>query len=158
MKQPAAMILCLASLLTGCARIEGAGSDTRCVVDPSTGQVLLEAELEGGHLHGEFRTWYPNGGPREQGSWADGLPIGVRTRWHPTGHKAEQGSFVAGLREGPWPAWYRSGQPSWTGSWSGGERQGTWTHFAESGEVLEVEEWELGTRVQVRPRQFRAGL
>ena len=157
MTQHAAMILCLVGLLTGCAPVEGAGPDKRRVVDSSTGQVLLEAELADGHLHGEFRTWYPNGGLREQGTWAHGLPVGVRTRWHSTGHKAEQGSFVAGLREGPWPSWYRAGQLAWSGSWSGGERQGTWTHFTESGEVLEVEEWELGTRTLLKPRLFRPG-
>ena len=158
MQQLVAILLCLAgSLMMGCARVEGAGSDTRRVIDPSTGQVLLEAQLEDGHLHGEFWTWYPNGEPREHGTWAHGIPVGVRLRWHSTGHMAEQGSFLGGLREGAWPSWYRGGELAWKGTWSGGERQGTWTHFGKAGEVLAVEEWELGTRVLLELRSSRPG-
>ncbi len=149
MKHVVAIALCLVCLLQACARVEGHDSGQQRVVDPSTGQVLLEAERVDGRLHGEFRTWYPNGEPREEGRWEQGLPVSVRTRWHATGHMAEQGAFVDGLREGPWPSWYEDGQCEWTGVWQGGARHGTWMHYARGGAVLAEEQWEHGTRLSV---------
>ena len=135
------------ALALTCPWLAGCGVQAREVIDPSTGQRLERAELSGQHLHGEFRTWYSDGRPREQSQWEHGIPTGMRTRWHPTGHKAEEGAFVDGWRHGPWPTWRADGSAEWTGSWEGGARHGTWVLRDREGAVLETEQWERGTRV-----------
>ena len=83
--------------------------------------------------HGPYTAWYPDGRPKIEGGYRDGLPAGRWVFRYPDGRKREEGEFRDGRPEGRWMRWWGSGQPLEGGDYRAGVRQGRWTFWFANG-------------------------
>jgi len=75
-------------------------------------------------LSGERTTYWPNGSPREEASYSDGLRDGSCERWHDDGTPRAVGRFEAGLMIGEWRFYGETGEllSARSGLYEAGER------------------------------------
>lgn len=94
-----------------------------------------------GREEGRWRSWFPSGERREEGSFDDGRRTGVWTQWYPSGQRRERGArrwnvaTHASEREGAWTFWHANGVEAARGVYVRGAREGRWEYTNHDGSL-----------------------
>ena len=67
-------------------------------------------QVEAGHQHGLFISWYKNGQKEKEGKFEDGSKEGLWTYWYENGQKEKEGKHKGDEIEGLWAFWLETGQ------------------------------------------------
>ncbi|MEZ6013512.1 MAG: hypothetical protein R3F49_00230 [Planctomycetota bacterium] len=133
----------------------------------------VEHWLEG-QLDGTYRSWWPNGQPREEGAYIAGAREGLWRRFSRQGKCIEEGVYVGGEKDGLHQTWFgdgqleesaafhlgvphgalrrfsRSGMPLLEANYVEGVLHGKWAdHYVASGALRDFGEYDRGARVGV---------
>lgn len=107
-------------------------------------------EWHDGRRHGQFREYWENGTPRQEGRFRRGRLDGDWRLTYASGAVMAELHYERGLRQGTWTEWYENGARKSEVLWRDGDRDGTATHWREDGAVEEIQRWVEGSRVEVR--------
>jgi hypothetical protein len=83
--------------------------------------------------HGPARTWYDDGSPWVDSSWAEGKRDGPWLERHRNGRKAVEGTYRADAKVGRWTIWFESGQPEEACEWADGVQHGAYASWYRGG-------------------------
>lgn len=108
--------------------------------------------------NGEWVTYWPTGGLREQGTYADHRKHGVWQSWHANGNPEQAREWKAGRWDGETRAWFTTGELKHTGYYRDGRRFGRWVAYFTNGRIA----WEgvydgKGDRVEAWKEGFWEG-
>lgn len=97
-----------------------------------TDRIREEFRLKKGMLHGESRSYYPDGDIMWKGSYREGLMSGKWQKWDEHGHLIMELHYVDDVLEGPFVAMYTNGSVKEKGRYSGNRRVGEWIRTEET--------------------------
>jgi hypothetical protein len=69
-------------------------------------------ETEAGVSHGPFRSWWPDGQPKTEGTFRQGKAAGQWTSWYDDGQLRSRGRYEDGSPIGEWEKFNRDGTPA----------------------------------------------
>ena len=87
----------------------------------SDGQPWVEATYAEGKLHGLRRSWYDNGTPLEEETYVEGKLHGLCRSWYSDGQPCVEATYVEGKLHGLCRTWWADGQPCEEETWANGE-------------------------------------
>jgi antitoxin component YwqK of YwqJK toxin-antitoxin module len=100
------------------------------------GTPWVEESYAAGLRQGRFVERHRNGRIACEGAYAKGSKEGRWTIWFESGGKEEEASFRAGILDGPFAAWHRSGAKRAEGRHCGGAQCGVWKTWDADGHLL----------------------
>ncbi len=111
------------------------GAERRGDAPPDGFEQWCEAPDAYGHSrrHGPARTWYDDGAPWVEQSFADGIVDGPFLERHRNGRPAREGTYVRGRKVGRWRVWFESGVLEEESEWQDGVAHGRFAAYFPSG-------------------------
>ena len=100
-----------------------------------SGRVRRMENYQSGVLHGEFKSFYADGTPLEEGMYDKGKRQDLWTRYHPSGMRESEQTWAADRPEGVFVLYHESGAAMTRGYFRNGLEAGAWKLFLADGRV-----------------------
>ena len=84
---------------------------------------------------GDFKSWWHNGNPKEEGRYLNGKKDGLWRTWYDTGSIEKETNYSNGKRDGVEKIWFSNGVLSSEANYSKGARHGTVAAYYTDGHV-----------------------
>lgn len=97
-------------------------------------------------------TYYPNGKPQMEGTYATGQRNGTWTYWHENGNLWSTGFFNNGKAEGKRTTYFSNGKVQYEGNYKEDMRVGIWRFFDEQGRLLKEVDYSAAPKEIIPPR------
>ncbi|MCB9733126.1 MAG: toxin-antitoxin system YwqK family antitoxin [Deltaproteobacteria bacterium] len=94
-----------------------------------------DGDYDQGAQDGPWTTWFDNGNRDTEQEYSHGLRDGVVRSWFESGEPKVEGRYAMDNREGHWIAYYTNGRKAWEGDYLAGERVGQWKNYYWEGEL-----------------------
>lgn len=106
--------------------------------------ILINSTNTSNKLHGNYKTFYPNGFIKTDLNYSNGKIDGTAKFWFETGGINAEMIFFQGNKNGSWKLWDRFGQIIYEENYKNGKEHGVTQAWNNEGETIYQETWKDG--------------